>query len=285
MKKKIEIKIIQILFINLTSQNLFSKMPNACSFCGAFTHNILMCNHRAIDIYYNQLKMTFMDILNQNLTELQRKGRFISQLMRRYCVRELKAVAVKYTGMRAYGNKALIIEKLWIYFSENIQVIATNDDWVSVSHTEEEPVTWLIDRTPSPIEYYNIIYPLINTTNAYESAADEFISFVTNLLPQFEAEAVSKKFNIVPLLLCRETQEELQSEQECSICYDKTKLEDSVTLNCQHKFCHVCVKQTLLSCKRGTPTCALCRVAMEIFIVKKQETYDSVAELCKFRLI
>jgi hypothetical protein len=113
----------------------------------------------------------------------------------------------------------------------------------------------------------------------YVSSADEFLSFVTNLTPLFDAEA--RKFNIVPLLICNETKEELKVETECSICYEATLLEDSITLNCQHKFCHDCIKQTLLNCKSGEPSCALCRKQMEIFIVKKQETYNCISKLCK----
>lgn len=259
-------------------------MPNSCSFCGDTTHNIRSCRHSHIDVYYRRMKMIFMDLLAQPLNNQQRKIQFTSRLNQRFNVRELKAVAVKYIGIQAYLTKAVFIEKLWFYYSVHIHLLPENQQPDLVDG--QEPIIWMVDRTPTPLDNNWIQAGLAtrmgvyDELNNYQPADDEFIPFVSNLLPEFEAEA--KKFNIVPLLLCMESKEELEAVSECAICYESTKLEDSVILNCEHQFCHGCVKQTLATCNsRKKPTCALCREPMEIFIVKNQNTYDCVSELCQ----
>ena len=253
-------------------------MPNTCSFCGDLSHNIRRCNHPHINVNYNNIKIIFMDLLTQPLNNVQRKIQFTSCLSQRFNVRELKAVAVKYIRIQAFLTKAAFIEKLWFYFLVHIHPANPEE----VEEEEENPVFWVIDRTPNPIQLDLIetFRHLEYNNNQYESAADEFIPFLpNNLLPQFEAE--SKKFDIIPLLFCKETKEELEILSECSICYETTKLEESVILNCDHKFCHECVKKTLIKCSsRNKPSCALCREPMAVFIIKNQNIYESVSELC-----
>ena len=259
-------------------------MPNSCSFCGETSHNIRGCRHPHIDVYYNRIKIIFMNLHSQLINNEQRKIQFTSRLNQRFNVRELKAVAVKYIGIQAYLTKAEFIEKLWFYYLVHIHVLPENQQ--PDLEDGQDTIIWMIDRTPTPMDVNWIQAGLTARMQGYEqithyqSAEDEFIPFVTNLLPEFEAEA--KKFNIVPLLLCMESKEELEAVSECAICYESTKLEDSVILNCEHQFCHGCVKQTLATCSsRKKPTCALCREPMEIFIVKNQNTYDCVSELCQ----
>jgi len=225
-----------------------------------------------------------MDLLAQNNDQL--KIQFTARLNRRFNVRELKAVAVKYAGVPAYGTKAIFIESIWEYCSVNIHLL-TENEWIEINHSptnanananEDQPILWIIDRTPTPWIQSGLLdrIRLYDQAN-YEPAADEFIPFTpTNLFNLFEAE--TKKFDIVPLILCTETAEELEIVSDCAICYEATKLQDSVILNCEHQFCHGCVTQTLAKCR---PICALCREPMSVFIVKNQTIYDSVSELCK----
>jgi hypothetical protein len=287
-------------------------MPNSCSFCGDFSHNIRRCNNPYIDRFQNRIKRIFMNLLAQPLNNDQRKIQFTSRLNQQFNVRELKAVAVKYIGIQSNRTKAVFIEKLWFYYLVHIHLLPENQQPYIAEG--QDPIIWMIDRTPIPIPFPTPTPPISITTpipstpptptptptplnnnwiqtgipsrmqaydqiTNYQPVADEFIPFVSNLLPPFEAE--TRKFNIVPLLLCMETKEELETASECAICFESTKLEDSVILNCRHSFCNDCVKQTLATCnRRKNPTCALCREPMEIFIVKNQNIYDSVSELC-----
>jgi hypothetical protein len=216
-----------------------------------------------------------MDLLAQNNDQM--KIQFTTRLNRRFNVRELKAVAVKYTGVPAYGTKAMFIESIWTYCFENIQLIIDHSEWLGNPNSDmEEPLLWIIDRTPSPVQPSVRLYEQVIQ---YESAEDEFIPFLpTNLHAQFEAEA--KKFDIVPLMICMETLEELEVETECAICYESHKLEDSITLNCQHKFCHGCISQTLSKCSKRVPTCALCREPMKTMVIKRETIYESMSAFC-----
>ena len=68
--------------------------------------------------------------------------------------------------------------------------------------------------------------------------------------------------------------------EDCPICYEPLKYEDTVTLNCNHEFCKICIIQSLHSVKNSAPSCALCREKICSMLVPDVKTYDTVAEFC-----
>ena len=70
---------------------------------------------------------------------------------------------------------------------------------------------------------------------------------------------IPRKFEIMTLLKVKEDGEEME-DVECPLCYDMIN-EETVELNCQHKFCKTCISRYFDTLSRTqTPCCSLCRV-------------------------
>ncbi len=170
---------------------------------------------------------------------------------------------------------------------------------------EEENVIWSIDRTPSA----QVLTP--TTINRELNASDlrtrrgvtelfipfaltpfaliprnlnnEFDNAINYMTPiQTQTQSSVKKYNIAPTLSVIETNGVLEQCQDCAICYENTKVSDTVTLNCGHNFCGPCVKGTLNAHNNmyAEPACALCRAPMTHFITKSIDIYNLVSEHC-----
>jgi hypothetical protein len=106
--------------------------------------------------------------------------------------------------------------------------------------------------------------------------------FERNLESEFERINIPKKYNISTCISVTETAEELEKCEDCSICFEETKLLDTVTINCGHKFCGTCITNTLkmYNTMAAGPACAFCRSQMTSFTVKNPEIYSLVSEHC-----
>jgi len=124
--------------------------------------------------------------------------------------------------------------------------------------------------------YHNYIYDRQNNNSNM---------IIRNLYQEFTDNIEIKKYPIYTIFMCLETSRELMQITECAICFEDFKLIDTVTLNCNHKFCTSCIKLTLQKYKKqdtglDVPCCALCREPMKCFEVKSAETYEMINEHC-----
>lgn len=141
----------------------------SCSFCASNLHNINRCNNQMIDILYERIKVIYVDMMTQYPHETE--VRFKSILNRRFNLRELRGVGVKYIHAVARTTKQILVNMLWQYFSTHIH-LPENDGWIEARRRlpvqpdpipdfardleeqqddEEEDITWYIDRTPSRV--------------------------------------------------------------------------------------------------------------------------------------
>ena len=106
--------------------------------------------------------------------------------------------------------------------------------------------------------------------------------FERNWESAFERIDIAKKYNIATCISVTETSEELDKCEDCLICFEETKLLDTVTINCGHKFCGMCIKNTLKMYNNMTadPACAFCRSQITSCTMKNLETYSLVSEHC-----
>lgn len=90
------------------------------------------------------------------------------------------------------------------------------------------------------------------------------------------------KWIIHPLLICLETEHELQEQVLCAICLDSHKKMDVLITNCQHEFCKKCMCDYLDSDylnngqRNCMPTCAMCRTIITTLETKDVEHYDEI---------
>ena len=105
----------------------------------------------------------------------------------------------------------------------------------------------------------------------------ELVEFLAGLRNNREEINENRKFEIKTILCVKP--EESEVEEDCNICYEKTKNCNMVTLNCQHNFCGNCVSQTLKKCNKiKFPNCAMCRTKIENVIVKDEEVLNILKE-------
>lgn len=96
----------------------------------------------------------------------------------------------------------------------------------------------------------------------------------------YELPRTDGKFDISIVIEESKKGESESEEFDCSICFELSKAESKIALNCGHSFCGQCIKKTLTSCNGRTPTCALCRTNVSSFKVPNKEIHDLVAPHC-----
>jgi hypothetical protein len=67
-----------------------------------------------------------------------------------------------------------------------------------------------------------------------------------------------------------------EEDKSCPICYEQLTNENEVKLNCEHKFCCECIKNSLNKCINQK--CALCRTPSTCYDVKTSDAYNVIAE-------
>lgn len=281
----------------------------SCSFCNTRGHNISRCNSPTIDLLFNRMKSMWIETLN-TVEESEREAIYTSALDLAFNLRELKAVGVKYAFGLASWTKPVSISNLCNYFRSRISLPQEEQPWLEArrlptvpdpipdfardleqpapqeeQEEERENITWYMDRTPTLRESFmrqisggDIIY----ARQIYYSQEDyhRFYGYIPARNLNAEFDAAARKYNIAPSLLVQEG-ENLEKCEDCPICYEATKLENTVEIGCGHKFCSTCVTKIFKMHKQiCAPTCALCRATMQSCSVKNQEVYDQIVEYC-----
>ena len=301
---------IYTLFIKVII-TILNKMP--CSFCGQHGHTITNCVSQEIEVIYNRLLNIYIQIKDRygdmydNIGELFDFNRnicertFKSEVNRMFGLRELRAVAVRYTTIRASSHKSELIHYMWLHFSYGthtglrihtpavpqftihvasnvIPIIPDNIPAFAQDLDANFTNTWNIDRTP---EYINTIN-WINSSRgglAFGFVAD-FGYETPAIVREIERERRERRKINISIDLSEETETELTEEEtenmECPICYETILKNNEVKLNCCHQFCCSCIKKSLNS--YNNQTCALCRTQTTTYSVKNIEMYNVIAE-------
>ena len=101
--------------------------------------------------------------------------------------------------------------------------------------------------------------------------------FLAGLRNDQEQTTENRKYNIAGLL-CVET-EDVETEENCNICFEDKQIRHMVSLNCKHKFCGECVSQTLKKCNKfKLPNCAMCREKIDCIIINDNTILDTLKE-------
>ena len=140
-----------------------------CSFCNSRGHDIRFCDNQMIGLLYERIKVIYVDTLR----EVQNTGNiemtFKAVLNRRFNLRELRAVGVKFLNKVARLNKSQYIQTMYQHYSSRIYTIPESNqetrslptqpdpipdfarDIEETSSQEDYDITWYIDTTPSQI--------------------------------------------------------------------------------------------------------------------------------------
>lgn len=231
---------------NLIPGNRLNNLRNIvrrCSFCGVSGHNISNCNNERIIIFGNEC------LIKKNLYDLtdDSKKNFKEWLIDYYLNangREIvRAYAISKCDCRLRSSIDTIIEKII-------------DHMYPADYIEEE----------------NNLF--INEDVMLTLRILQFLRYYSSVDP----EEPNQIFNITGSVVFLD---EIKSAEicDCAICYEEElQLKNFVTLNCEHKFCKDCFKQSLRSVQ-SVPTCALCRAEITTIIVHDESIKDDLKEL------
>lgn len=272
-----------------------------CSFCSSRFHNISICNHPLIRIYYENIKQIYMNVMALHNSMTYNENMFRSILNNTFYVKDLRAIGVRYFNVYASTSKANLISLLWHYLNtidwnvemqhqqqhqqqlQQLQQQMQEQEQDSPDLLPDEPDltsyidnnyhTYMTGLAPPPLNVnitQNIGFGNLHNINPHNLAFD-----FASVAPQ------TKKYRIILTLNDTEDDKSDINSTDCSICYENIKHNNLVKLNCNHEFCAPCIKNTIIHhTKIYNPSCALCREMMLHFTVKNKETYDLISENC-----
>jgi hypothetical protein len=213
-------------------------LNNTCSFCGDTGHNIRTCNDSRIINF----ELECVDAKTLCSMFVEPINCFKLWLIDYYLDGNngtlVKAFAIRRCRCRISTNIDIMIDRIISYFYENQE----NDE-----------------------NDYFIPFPQIFESIFAESDTLD--------------EEPTRKFNIGinKIIDQNENEDESQDHCECAICYeDAIPQTNSVTLNCNHKFCKDCFKGCLKNTPshKHVPSCALCRADVNTIIVYSESVKD-----------
>ena len=237
----------------MNNQNNFitrtRQLIRRCSCCRSEGHNITQCNDQRLLNFQTNLINRRDELREIYSIDTNDKITYFETWLYGQDNNLIKSFAMRFCGAYSRNNLQLCVQKIIsLIWNVEMDIFGTLQPIHDYTHL------------PPPISIMDISnYPLDYT----ELALADLLSSLRN---RHEVIDENRKFEIIPIL-CVET-EELDVKEECNICYEEKQNRNMVTLNCKHKFCGVCVSQSLKKCNNfKLPNCAMCRTKIECIMI------------------
>ena len=247
----------------MNRQNNFLTRTRRCSCCRSEGHNITQCNDRILINFQTILTNRRDELREIHSIDLNNKISYFETWLYGQDHHLVKSYAMRFCGAYSRNTLQICVQKIlsliWNIQPDIFGAILPIHDYNSLPPLPL--AVSIMDVSQYPVGYVDsIILDLLDSIRNNSSEPNE-----------------NKKFEI-NTVLCVEV-ENLETEEECNICYEKTKNLNMVKLNCNHKFCGVCVSQTLKKCnKYKLPNCALCRTKIDCILVNNPEIINTLKE-------
>jgi hypothetical protein len=221
--------------------NNLRNITRHCSFCREQGHNISNCNNERIINFGNEclIKKHLYDLTEDS------KNNF-KEWLTNYYLRDselVKAYGISKCNCRLRSTADVIIDKII-------------DNMYPEDYIDEE------------------IIPVMQEDVMLTVRILQFLRYYSTINP----EELNQKFTITGTVEVLD-EDKLEETCECAICYEEQlPVKTFVTLNCQHKFCKDCLKNSLKSVQQ-VPTCALCRAEITTMVVYDESIKDEFNEL------
>jgi len=257
---------------------------NCCALCSSNEHSIQSCPDPLIDESFRCLIM-WVDPFKPELVDSDFEH--IYEILNEYSYELVCAMSIQKSS--SIGIIVNSLEATREYHISNIIECIKREMMIfsQLNRTEQNDyIRWLFhDELMEMDESVDIIELLYNNSSQTNlpggetvTATDaDAISIAVQLETEFDSVVTEQNTYPQPLLLCLETETELQSLVECAICYDETALLNMDTFQCQHSFCHTCVMK-LLDKIQGI-NCPFCRVSVKTIEVKYVDHYNDIEDI------
>ena len=243
-------------FLTRTRQSI-----RRCSCCRSEGHNITQCNDTRLLNFRINLTNRRNELREIPSIDISEKIAYFETWLYGQDRHLIKSYAMRFCGAYSRNNLQLCVQKI-ISLLWNVQadIFGWRSQTYGIIHNYIPlPIVSIMDIPDYPLDYMNLAEFLAGLRNNNE-LTDENTKFEINTV------------------LCLDV-EELETEDDCNICYEKTNNRNMVTLNCKHKFCGVCVSQTLKKCNKFRfPNCAMCRTKIDCILVNDNEVLNILKE-------
>jgi nitrate reductase NapAB chaperone NapD len=256
----------------MNNQNNFltrtRQLIRRCSCCRSEQHNISQCNDPRLINFQANLISRRDELREIPSIDVDNKIAYFETWLYGQDHHLVKSYAMRFCGAYSRNNLQLCVSKI-VSLIWNVE----QDFW----------------GNQMPIENNYIPLPTVNVSQESLDLLDlRLVEFLAGLRNDREQTSENRKFNISGIL-CVEIEseerttkqilEELDTIENCNICYEDKQNRHIVSLNCKHKFCGECVSQTLKKCNQlNLPNCALCRAKIEFLIIKDQEIFNTLKQ-------
>lgn len=230
--------------------------PNrCCSFCRGVGHNISTCNSEPIRVFERNILLYIGIHLNVHSFRTVLQNYLIDETIHDRTL--VRAFAISRCGANTRSSLTNCVELIVEHFMLRIQ---NNQDIYEAMESVEEPLAQRRRRQRMTDE--SLLYAML------------FIDMIRSINSHVQ---LNRKFNITTNIL--ETQDNLEQNCECSICYEEHQKKSFVKLKCGHDFCKECIRQTLCNVRTEHPMCALCRSEITNMELSSETIRDEFNEL------
>jgi hypothetical protein len=256
----------------MNNQNNFltrtRQLIRRCSCCRSEQHNISQCNDPRLINFQTNLISRRDELREIPSIDVDNKIAYFETWLYGQDHHLVKSYAMRFCGAYSRNSLQLCVSKI-VSFIWSIE----QDFW----------------GNQMPIEHDYIALPTVNVSQESLDYLDlRLAEFLAGLRNNREQSSENRKYNITGVL-CVEIEseerttnqilEELETIENCNICYEDKKNRHMVSLNCKHNFCGTCVSQILKKHNQiFLPNCALCRAKIEFLIVKDEEILNTLKE-------
>lgn len=247
----------------IANQNNFltrtRQLIRRCSYCRSTDHIITTCNDQTL-LNFQTILINRRDELREiHSIDINNKITYFEMWLYSQDNNLIKSFAMRFCGAYSRNNLQLCIQKIIsLIWDAEVNML---DSLNPIQNFIPLPPISIMDISQYPLDYVDL-------------RLSEMLEDLRNNPEEINE---NRKFKI-NAILCLDA-EELHVEEDCNICFEKTQFRNMVTLNCNHKFCGICVSQTFKKCNQfKLPNCAMCRAQIDWLLVNDNKILNTLKE-------
>jgi hypothetical protein len=281
---------------NISQMPMPLRRVQCCSLCRQRGHNITTCNSDRL--------LEFEVICADAVRNFENTDDFKNWLLQNYINDQLllKAFVIRKYRITTRCNLEqyihFITEYIFRTYKNTPQATLPQQAILPQQATPELTIPPLNDELVNHYEreFSNLLTTIRNRNEARVQVLEQqmseidmvrmylsYLSYLSTLIIrdeyQIQRQQIQQSQRRTNLLLTVEqfSEENLDENCQCSICWDDKERRQFVKLDCSHEFCKDCMKRTIET--RTNLCCALCRSDVRTMTLRRQDIHDEIAEV------
>jgi hypothetical protein len=244
--------------------NRVRSITRKCSFCNCEGHIITSCNNEGLIMfmeYLTHLKNETLAMNNGNrILSIQTVERYLYNFCSQHDsnTKLIKSLACRFCHARLRSSLQVTINKIIMYLFDIDYMTLCLHEYNYIPFNEETPI-----RVSSIIDGILLNY-MANNENNRNNDID---------LDDLNKNMVVYNIVLDVLYDTSNTDNTLEPEMECAICYNSTKKNLFAKLECHHEFCIECTEKLI---KKTHEDCPYCRSKINKIICYDKECFNKL---------